>query len=71
MQSKSLETIKSLNEENLDDPLEPTKDPSPVAKIKSESIAWNVQHCWWHFGQIGILKRVIDKRYDFNVQINA
>lgn len=65
MQTRSLEIIKSLAPENLHGPLEPTRIPHPIAKTKFESLDWNIKHTMYHCGQIGILKRVVDKRYDF------
>jgi hypothetical protein len=67
VQKKSLETISGLSKEDLTSPVERARVHNPVAKTKSEVIAWNIQHCWWHYGQIGIIKRVIDRRFDFGV----
>jgi hypothetical protein len=65
MQGRSLEIIKELAPENLHAALEPTRIPHPIAKTKFESLDWNIKHTMYHCGQIGILKRVVDKRYDF------
>jgi hypothetical protein len=65
MQGRSLEIIKSLAPENLHNALEPTRIPHPIAKTKFESLDWNIKHTMYHCGQIGTLKRVVDKRYDF------
>ena len=65
MQRRSVEIMKSLGPENLHGALEPTRIPHPVAKTKFESLDWNIKHTMYHCGQIGILKRVLDVRYDF------
>jgi len=65
VQQRSVETIKSLVPENLHGALEPTRIPHPIAKTKFESLDWNIKHTMYHCGQIGILKRVVDVRYDF------
>jgi len=68
MQGRSLEIIKALAPENLHVALEPTRIPHPIAKTKFESLDWNIKHTMYHCGQIGILKRVVDKRYDFGLR---
>lgn len=65
---KSIQSIRKLTEENLQEPLAPAKVPHPIAKNKYEALSWNVQHTMWHGGQLGILKRVLDERYDFGLQ---
>ena len=68
LQHKSLEIIKSVNPEQLHSALEPTRIPHPIAKTKFESLDWNIKHTMYHCGQIGLLKRVVDERYDFGLR---
>ena len=68
MQEKSLATIGGLTNEQLTEPLEPTDVPHPIAKTKFESIDWNIKHTMWHCGQLGMLKRALDRRFDFGVK---
>jgi len=68
VQEKSLDIISKLKEDELEKVLEPTGYPHPVAKIKFEALDWNIKHTLWHCGQLGLLKRVVDQRYDFNLQ---
>ena len=65
LEERSLHTIRTLSEAELEQALEPTSFPHPVANTKYEALDWNIKHTMWHCGQIGILKRVVDKRYDF------
>ena len=67
-QNRSLEIIRSLAPEQLHNVLEPTRIPHPVAKTKFESLDWNIKHTMYHCGQIGMLKRVIDVRFDFGLR---
>lgn len=68
IQTRSLEIIRSLNSEILGSALEPTRIPHPIAKTKFESLDWNIKHTMYHCGQIGLIKRVIDERYDFGLR---
>ena len=68
MQSKSLEIINQLQDENLNTSLEPTQAPHPIAKNKFEALDWNIKHTMWHCGQLAVLKRIVDKRYDFGLK---
>ena len=68
IQARSLEILISLSSESLNSPLEPTRIPHPIAKTKFESLDWNIKHTMYHCGQIGLLKRVIDQRYDFGLR---
>ncbi|WP_216824389.1 hypothetical protein [Emticicia sp. TH156] len=38
------------------------------SKTKFEALDWNIKHTLWHCRQIGLLKRVVDKRYDFGLR---
>ncbi|NME71435.1 DinB family protein [Flammeovirga aprica] len=69
VQRKSLDIIASLDEADLSEKLEPTKVPHPIADVKFEALDWNIKHTMWHCGQIGVLKRVLDKRYDFGLKV--
>nr|WP_295929505.1 DinB family protein [uncultured Dyadobacter sp.] len=68
IQQKSLEILATLNIVELQSALEPTPTPHPIAKTKFEAIDWNVKHTMYHCGQIGILRRIVDKRYDFGLR---
>lgn len=68
MQGRSLEILRSLDSKILNNALEPTSIPHPIAKTKFESIDWNIKHTMYHCGQIGLIKRVIDERYDFGLR---
>jgi len=70
LQAKSLDTIRGLTPEDLEKNIEATGVPHPVAKTKFEAIDWNIKHTMWHCGQIGILKRIIDRRYDFGLKLD-
>jgi hypothetical protein len=65
VERKSLEIIASLSPDELTNELVPSSRPHPVAKTKQEALEWNIQHTFWHCGQIALLKRVVDQRYDF------
>ncbi len=65
VQEKSLEIIGSLSEKELGDALEKTGINHPIAKTKYEAINWNIKHTLWHCGQLAILRRILDSRYDF------
>ena len=69
MQSASLSIIRKLSPKELEDALEPTPVEHPVAKNKFEALDWNIKHAMWHCGQVAILKRVVDKSFDFGVKI--
>jgi hypothetical protein len=68
IEKKSISVIKALPPENLQDKLEPTKMPHPVAKTKFEAISWNIKHTMWHCGQIAMLKRIVDEAYDYGLR---
>lgn len=69
MQQKSLAILATLHVSELDDLLEPTPTPHPIATTKREAIDWNVKHTMYHCGQIGLIKRVVDKRHDFGLRL--
>ena len=68
VQKKSIDIIKLLSENDLESKLEPTPTPHPIAKTKHEALDWNIKHTMYHCGQLGILKRIIDKRFDFGLR---
>jgi hypothetical protein len=68
VQAKTIELIKGLAPEELASELEPTPIPHPIAKNKLEALSWNIKHTMWHCGQIGALKSILDKPYDFKLQ---
>lgn len=67
-QQKSIEIIKSLSPEDLESELEPTTVSHPIAKTKLDALDWNVKHTMYHCGQLGILKRILDERFDFGLR---
>ena len=69
MQQKSLEILATVTLDELENPLEPTPVPHPVATNKFEAIDWNVKHTMYHCGQIGILRRVVSERFDFGLRV--
>jgi uncharacterized damage-inducible protein DinB len=69
MYDKSLAIISKLSDEALNDALDPTPVPHPIAKTKYEAIDWNVKHTMYHCGQIGVLRRIVDKRFDFGLRV--
>lgn len=67
VQQKSIAVLSSLSSKELENPLEPTPIPHPIAKTKFEAIDWNLNHTMYHCGQIGILRRIVYKRFDFGL----
>ncbi len=55
------EELSTLSEEDLDEPLVPTKFTHPVAKTKYEALMWNFRHESWHGGQIAMIRRAIGR----------
>lgn len=70
VQQKSIEVIQSLKSEDLEQALIPTPITHPIAKTKFEALDWNIKHSMYHCGQLGILKRVLDQRFDFGLRMN-
>jgi hypothetical protein len=68
MEQKSIDVIRALSEKDLENKLEPSEIPHPIAKNKFDALDWNIKHTMWHCGQIGILKRIVDERYDFGLR---
>lgn len=69
VQQYSMQTIRNLQETNLNAALETSAIAHPIAKTKFEALDWNIKHTMWHCGQIGILKRIVNERYDFRLNI--
>ncbi|AUD00800.1 DinB family protein [Spirosoma pollinicola] len=69
MQQKSLAILATLETSELDDLLEPTHTPHPIATTKREAVDWNIKHTMYHCGQIGLIKRVVDERHDFGLRL--
>lgn len=65
IQEKEIEIISALNEEDLSNMLFPTQFKHPIANNKLDAICWDIQHTMWHCGQIAMIKRIVDKPYDF------
>ncbi|WP_428659434.1 DinB family protein [Runella sp.] len=68
VQQKSINIISALTPSQLEEKLVATPTPHPIAKTKFEAIDWNIKHTMYHCGQIGMLKRIIDERYDFGLR---
>jgi hypothetical protein len=68
MQQKSMAVINSLSEADLEAPLVQTPTAHPIAKTKLEAIDWNIKHTMYHCGQLGVIKRIVDQRYDFGLR---
>ena len=68
MQEQSLAVISSLSEDELQNAVEPTKVPHPVAKTKFDAIDWNIKHTMWHCGQIATIKRIVDNSFDYGIK---
>lgn len=68
VEEKSIEVIRSLVPKNLEADLEPAKLPHPTATTKFEALSWNINHTMWHCGQIALIKRIIDKPYDYGLR---
>jgi len=68
MQQRSIEIIHSLSLADLKADLVPSEPAHPIANNKCEALEWNIHHTMWHCGQIGLLKRVVDKRFNFGLQ---
>lgn len=68
MEQKSLDIMRALSPEELEQPLEPTRRKHPIARTKFEALDWNIKHTMWHCGQIGMLKRIVHERYDFGLR---
>ncbi|MGG7664650.1 DinB family protein [Dyadobacter sp. BHUBP1] len=69
MQQKSLEILATVTMDELENPLEPTPTPHPIATNKFEAIDWNVKHTMYHCGQIGILRRIVSERFNFGLRV--
>ncbi|WP_439557278.1 hypothetical protein [Dyadobacter sp.] len=63
------ETVPEVVVAELNNPLEPTPTPHPIATTKFEAIDWNIKHTMYHCGQIGMISRVVEKRYDFGLRL--
>jgi len=70
LQAKSLELIAAMGDEELEKNLELSRYPHPIAKTKFDALDWNIKHTFWHCGQLGLLKRVVDRRSDFGLNLN-
>jgi len=44
-----------------------TETKHPIAKNNFEALDGNIKHTLWHCGQLGILKRVLNERFDFGL----
>ncbi|WP_031529503.1 hypothetical protein [Dyadobacter crusticola] len=69
MQQKSIAILQSVSNAELNNPLEPTPTPHPISTTKFEAVDWNIKPTMYHCGQIGILSRVVEKRFDFGLRL--
>jgi uncharacterized damage-inducible protein DinB len=67
MQKQTIETLEYLRDKDLNNEIFKLPKPHPFVKSKEDSISWNIKHTMWHCGQMGILKRVVDKSLDFGM----
>ena len=67
MQEKTIEILSSLDDDHLVNEIYQTPRHHPFVKTKQDSLSWNIKHTMWHCGQIGMLRRVIDKSFDFGM----
>jgi hypothetical protein len=67
MQKQTIETLDYLQDKDLNDEIFKLPKSHPFVKTKEDSISWNIKHTMWHCGQMGILKRVVDKSLDFGM----
>lgn len=61
----TIDVLNALNDVELNEEIVKMPKPHPFVRTKQESISWNIKHNMWHCGQIGTLKRVIDKPFQF------
>lgn len=71
MQHLSMDTIRSIDEAALVQALEPTNIPHPIANTKFEALDWNVKHTMWHCGQLGMLSRMVNQPYSFEMNVTT
>lgn len=69
MQQKSIAVLSSLSAAELANLLGPTPMPDPIATTKFEAIDWNIKHTMYHCGQIGLISRVVEKRFEFGLRL--
>lgn len=55
----AIRELNKLSDKNLEEALEPTQIPHPIAKTKFEALTWSFRHEMWHLGQISTLGRII------------
>lgn len=67
IQDQTLDIVDHLEDQDLHGETFKMPKPHPFVKTKENSISWNIKHTMWHCGQAGILKRVIDKPFDFGI----
>lgn len=64
MQKHSLNNIANMDEKEVKAAVKTTGYPHPIAITKFEALDWNIKHELWHCGQIAIINRVVDQRYE-------
>jgi hypothetical protein len=65
MQDHTMDAIADLQDKDLNDETFRTHRPHPFVRTIENAISWNIKHTMWHCGQMAILKRIVDERYDF------
>lgn len=69
VQQKSIAIVSGLSQTDFESILEPTPIPHPIVKTKLEAIDWNIKHTMYHCGQVGIVRRIVDKQFDFGLAL--
>lgn len=67
MQNQTIETLANLQDKDLSSEIFKLPKLHPFVKTKVNAISWNIKHTMWHSGQMGMLKRIIDKPLDFGM----
>ena len=67
IQKQTIKFLDYLQENDFNNEIFKLPKPHPFVRTKEDSISWNIKHTMWHCGQMGILKRVVDKSLDFGM----
>ncbi len=67
MCDKTIQMLHTIQDEGLAEQIYKMPKLHPFVKTRQDSISWNIKHTMWHCGQMGIVKRVIDKPFDFGM----
>lgn len=64
---KTNETIETLMDRNLAEPIFAMHKPHPFVKTIEDSLSWNIKHTMWHCGQIATHSRIIGSPFDLGM----